>query len=80
MTLRTITGQPTLTDARLMTLLRETIAEARRRPALQPELKQYLADEVSEFVCELLAPSALSPEEIVARVEATPLRRVLEVA
>lgn len=63
-----------LSDDRLMTALRETIAEAKRRPHLAPVLKQYLADELAEFAQELLAPSALTPEQIVAMTEPSALR------
>lgn len=58
-----------LSDDRLMTALRETIAEAKRRPHLAPVLKQYLADELGEFELELLAKSNLAPEEIVAMTD-----------
>lgn len=52
-------------DGALMTALRETLAEARRRNGLKATLRQYLAEEVDELQMEMIAGSTLEPEAIV---------------
>ncbi len=54
-----------LGDDALMVALRDTLAEARGRPGLTAHLRHYLADELSEMIAEMLAPSTLDPDAIV---------------
>ena len=61
-----------LSDDRLMTLLIQTAAEARRRPALKADLRRWHAEELQELKCEMLVGSNLEPEEIVSLTEVSP--------
>lgn len=72
-----------LSDERLLIEVRDAIAAASRRPALKPQLRQLLADALTEERCEdMCQPGAcveLSPEEILrvatVPVEPRPLSR-----
>jgi|GEM_PF-2723257 hypothetical protein len=72
-----------LSDDRLLRQVRDAIAAASRRPALKPQLRQLLADALTEERCEdLCQPGAcidLPPEEILrvatVPVEPRPLAR-----
>lgn len=67
-----------LSDERLLIEVRDAIAAASRRPSLKPQLRQLLADALTEERCEdLCQPGAcieLPPEEILrlATVPAEP--------
>lgn len=51
-----------LGDAALITRLRDTIAEAQRRPRLLPELRQVLAGTVDELTYEMMLPRRGAPD------------------
>lgn len=53
-----------MTDAALLTHLRDAISTAQNRPALKGALRQLLASCLEEQLAEMLAPSDLSAEQI----------------
>jgi hypothetical protein len=61
-----------LTDAALLTHLRDTIEAVRARSSLAPDLRQILAAHLTELKVEMVAGTDMTPEAILALCEVSP--------